>query len=65
MTEQALQQALNETTNFLQRQGLLKQLWKLRRLREANIESHQLNLGRQLSHSTPRVASRRAERVAT
>jgi hypothetical protein len=33
-------------------------LWKLRRLREANIESHQLNLGRQLSHSTPHVASR-------
>ena len=35
MTEQALQQALNETTDFLQRQRLLKQLWKLRRQQEA------------------------------
>lgn len=29
MTEQALEQALDETTDFVQRQRLLKQLWKL------------------------------------
>jgi hypothetical protein len=34
MTEQALEQKLEETTDFVQRQQLLKTLWRLRREQE-------------------------------
>ena len=36
MTGKSLEQRLSEATDFLQRQRLLKQLWKLRQKHEAN-----------------------------
>jgi hypothetical protein len=35
MNEAEIQQALDQTTGFLDRQRLLKQIWKYRRQREA------------------------------
>jgi hypothetical protein len=61
MTEQELQRTLSETSGFLQRQRLLKQLWKLRRQRKSEATDGRPVPARQSPQARERVALRRSE----
>ena len=59
MTERELQELLNTTDDFLQRQRLLKQLWHIQRQRDLDAKTSGSAQERQLLRPLQRVASRR------
>ena len=61
MTERELQDLLNATADFVQRQRLLKQLWHLQRQRDLDAKIGTSAQQRQLSRPLERVASRQAK----
>lgn len=65
MTEEELEQRLNGTTDFLERQRLLKRLWKLRRQPEAQATSIPSIQIHDSSQSRQRVASRKVASLVT
>ena len=63
MTEQELQQALAKASGFAQRQGLLKQLWKLRwrqgqKKEQLGSETPVVSLNPARRGQTPRIIAR-------
>ncbi len=64
MTEQALQQELDGAIDFLQRQQLLKQLWKLHRQRNGGANDSGSVRPRESSRPPRRTVSRQVQPVA-
>lgn len=64
MTEQALQQKLAETADFLQRQRLLKQLWNLQRQPNGSAKEPGRIQTRTARPPRRRAVSKQAEPVA-